>query len=533
MVGPSHYEILGVQPSASHDVIEAVFRVRSKAVHADTSGYDSTEEFQRLFEAYEVLRDPERRRVYDEGSVRAAPRPAPSAAPGIESVHTSPHQPVPLARQFARSTARALASLLLRIVRSSRSVAIGPCGSYRLREAGSGQGDVFDLVSESLHSLPSEIPEVRVTGTPSSTTARLKIQAPPFGFVEASAVLVRNARGTRLKYSVREGRWRIPLWTAIAFGLSFYLASLWATASPTLGPYLDSAEPTALTRWRWPFVATVLALHLYCYLRKRFAIRRAATLHSIGNRLGPLQARIFDILVAHAASLSSVVKQMPRMVTHRGVDDNDIFGTKGAYIQEPAGGVPFALERRHSSVALAALAVARVVWADVPGWTAIGIAGKDLPPDELLLRLAVPLPISGESIVDVHFASRAGQTTATQRSYIAALEPCVVLFAWVRWTRAPLVTVLIWPLLPHWFPNNALQEHLVWGISMSNQTQLLVAIVAVIWTLFDLSNLFAITYYPRVLNSADKARHLATVSHMQMALATAARMAPLPADAPQ
>lgn len=62
------YDILGVPPDATDHQIKTAYRQRAKATHPDT-GADGAE-FHQLGIAYAVLRDPERRKLYDEtGSI--------------------------------------------------------------------------------------------------------------------------------------------------------------------------------------------------------------------------------------------------------------------------------------------------------------------------------------------------------------------------------------------------------------------------------------------------------------------------------
>lgn len=64
----SPYEILGVPPNASDYQIKQAYRARCKATHPDT-GADGAE-FHQVGVAYAVLRDPERRKLFDEtGSI--------------------------------------------------------------------------------------------------------------------------------------------------------------------------------------------------------------------------------------------------------------------------------------------------------------------------------------------------------------------------------------------------------------------------------------------------------------------------------
>ena len=65
----SHYERLGVSSSADPETLRQAFRRRSKDLHPDTTMLPAEEaaiQFQLLRESYELLADPERRRVYDE-----------------------------------------------------------------------------------------------------------------------------------------------------------------------------------------------------------------------------------------------------------------------------------------------------------------------------------------------------------------------------------------------------------------------------------------------------------------------------------
>ncbi len=65
---PTHYDILGVRPTASPQQIRRAFRDRSKLYHPDTTelpAAEATEKFQQLNEAYAVLSSPDRRWTYD------------------------------------------------------------------------------------------------------------------------------------------------------------------------------------------------------------------------------------------------------------------------------------------------------------------------------------------------------------------------------------------------------------------------------------------------------------------------------------
>jgi hypothetical protein len=65
----THYDTLGVRPTASPQQIRRAFRDLSKLYHPDTTALpaaEATEKFQQLNEAYAVLSSPDRRWQYDQ-----------------------------------------------------------------------------------------------------------------------------------------------------------------------------------------------------------------------------------------------------------------------------------------------------------------------------------------------------------------------------------------------------------------------------------------------------------------------------------
>ena len=91
----NYYVILGIPVDADPESIRHAFRVLARRFHPDAGAGSSAEEFHRIFEAYETLRDPARRAVYDE-SLRVRPRSAPrlNVEPlRPEPTHAEPFRP--------------------------------------------------------------------------------------------------------------------------------------------------------------------------------------------------------------------------------------------------------------------------------------------------------------------------------------------------------------------------------------------------------------------------------------------------------
>ena len=62
---PTHYEVLGVQESASGEEVRQAYRRLVKAAHPDLAG--DAEQFRLVTRAYDVLSDPAQRAAYDRG----------------------------------------------------------------------------------------------------------------------------------------------------------------------------------------------------------------------------------------------------------------------------------------------------------------------------------------------------------------------------------------------------------------------------------------------------------------------------------
>lgn len=64
---PNPYKVLGIQQDATDEQIKEGFKKRSKKYHPDRNKTDpkAKEKFEKIVNAYELLKDPERKRMYD------------------------------------------------------------------------------------------------------------------------------------------------------------------------------------------------------------------------------------------------------------------------------------------------------------------------------------------------------------------------------------------------------------------------------------------------------------------------------------
>tara|TARA_Y100001934_G_scaffold160596_1_gene191641 strand:- start:327 stop:632 length:306 start_codon:yes stop_codon:yes gene_type:complete len=67
MPSDNFYDILGIAPDADPDAIKRAYRQLARRYHPDVSdAADAEEKFKQVQHAYEVLKDPDKRAVYDQ-----------------------------------------------------------------------------------------------------------------------------------------------------------------------------------------------------------------------------------------------------------------------------------------------------------------------------------------------------------------------------------------------------------------------------------------------------------------------------------
>ena len=65
---PDPYKVLGIDRNANEDQIKAGFKKRSRKYHPDRNKKDprAKQKFEQVVNAYELLKDPKKKRIYDQ-----------------------------------------------------------------------------------------------------------------------------------------------------------------------------------------------------------------------------------------------------------------------------------------------------------------------------------------------------------------------------------------------------------------------------------------------------------------------------------
>ncbi len=97
------YEILGLQKGADEKALKTAYRNHAKKFHPDANPGDKAAEakFKEISEAYDVLKDPQKKAAYDRFGIR--PSTAIGAAPGREAL-ASGRNSIPPCRIFSKTS---------------------------------------------------------------------------------------------------------------------------------------------------------------------------------------------------------------------------------------------------------------------------------------------------------------------------------------------------------------------------------------------------------------------------------------------
>ena len=131
----THYEVLGVLPSASQDEIRVAYRMRVREVHPDTAAgkrSDASIQMAHIAEAWRVLSDTALRRAYDVAQSRGYTQPI--SEPEEQFFNVSVHRASFPWRMVGFSAGGLIALVLILNALSDPSVPLGPDG---LLQAGS------------------------------------------------------------------------------------------------------------------------------------------------------------------------------------------------------------------------------------------------------------------------------------------------------------------------------------------------------------------------------------------------------------
>ena len=106
MLRKDYYLILGITRTESPSGVRAAFRNLAKRYHPERVGWQGTRFFEEILNAYRVLSDLNKRRLYDQGLVHAEGRPVPRSQEAIivdtgNRLASNVPQPLPRLQGFA------------------------------------------------------------------------------------------------------------------------------------------------------------------------------------------------------------------------------------------------------------------------------------------------------------------------------------------------------------------------------------------------------------------------------------------------
>jgi hypothetical protein len=189
----SWYDVLGVPVSADADEIRSAHRAASKAAHPDAGG--TTEQFQLVQQAYEVLADPERRSAHDrERRGEPASPPAPTSTAATPSSTAPSYRPAAAAppapaggclNPWVAIGAGVIVVVAVLVTIATLSSSSGPSTSTTSRVAGGPP-----LTEPAAGSAPSS----SLGGNPSAAVTTVVLDDLPDGFPRGHVPLPTGAR---------------------------------------------------------------------------------------------------------------------------------------------------------------------------------------------------------------------------------------------------------------------------------------------------------------------------------------------------
>jgi curved DNA-binding protein CbpA len=97
----NYYLILGIPVDADEETIRHAFRMLARRYHPDAGSGSSVEKFRQIFEAYETLRDPARRALYDNSLQASQARRGRARPITVEPLRPEPTRAEPIRPDFA------------------------------------------------------------------------------------------------------------------------------------------------------------------------------------------------------------------------------------------------------------------------------------------------------------------------------------------------------------------------------------------------------------------------------------------------